>query len=143
MQVEFHTYRRFPNEPVQNTGMFAQAWFECEELQERPMSQWMGSAILAMSTLDRWEIAAFCGDTLIGGAIVAPDPWDTHVGPCVSVFTQYVLPEYRNKAVSAGLMHEAERIAKYLGSKVLAYTHRRGPWRYETVYRRIHENPES
>jgi GNAT superfamily N-acetyltransferase len=77
------------------------------------------------------------GGTVIGAALVAHDPWDAHVGPCVSVFTQYVLPEHRNSGVSQALMRECLRIARAAGAGVLAFTHRKAPWRYETRYRRI------
>jgi GNAT superfamily N-acetyltransferase len=55
----------------------------------------------------------------------------------MSVFTQYVLPGYREQSVSLKLMRAAIRIARDSGSKVLAYTHRKGDWRYETIYKEL------
>ena len=55
----------------------------------------------------------------------------------MSVFAQYVLPEFRHQGVSARMMREALRIAKKSGVPVLAFTHRKGPWRYETIYRKV------
>jgi GNAT superfamily N-acetyltransferase len=77
------------------------------------------------------------GEKVVGGLCLAPDPWDVHVGPCLSVFAQYVLPEFRLQGVSARLMREALRIAKKSGVPALAFTHRKGPWRYETIYRKV------
>lgn len=101
----------------------------------------MGRALLALQEMDRYEIAAFIDGEVVGALVLAFDPWDVHVGPCMSVFAQYVLPEHRLSGVSPRLMREALRIAKRVGVSTLAYTHRVGPWRYETSYRSIkHES---
>lgn len=106
------------------------------ELRCQSQSKWAEDTLHVLSCLDRHEVAAVIDHRVVGGVIVAEDE-DIHVGPCVSVFAQYVLPEYRNRGISLALMREAVRIAKELGANVLAYTHRKGPWRYETIYRRI------
>jgi len=131
------TFHRLPDEPVQNVELFERAWDECIELQVQGKDEWMGKALLALSALDRYEVAVRHGPRVVGAVLVAHDPWDAHVGPCMSVFTQYVLPEYRNAGISLALMREAVRITRASGVHVLAFTHRKAPWRYETIYRRV------
>lgn len=130
-------FPRLPGEAVQNVTLFQRAWDECAELQVRSQLVWVGDAILALSALERYEVAVMLDGLPIGAAVLANDPWDAHVGPCMSVFAQYVLPEYRNRGLSLALMRECIRIAREGGAGVLAYTHRVAPWRYETTYRRL------
>lgn len=131
-----NTYRR-RDEAVQSLELFTRAYDECVELRQQSKEVWVGRALLALQGLDRHELAAFVGSEFAGGLVLAHDPWDVHVGPCMSVFAQYVLPEYRLMGVSPRLMREALRIAKQAGESTLAYTHRAGPWRYSTLYRSI------
>lgn len=134
--------RRGLGEGVQNIEMFRQAWAECIELQVQPEVEWICRNLLSLQEMDRYEICVYHDDACVGGLILAEDPWDAHVGPCWSVFAQYVVPDYRNRGVSAIVMREAIKIARASGAKVLAYTHRLGPWKYSTTYRRLNENPE-
>ena len=135
--TELVTFHRLQDEPVQNVELFERAWDECIELQVQSKDCWVGKALLALSALDRYEVAVMHGTHVVGAVVVAPDQWDAHVGPCMSVFAQYVLPEYRNAGVSLALMREAVRITRASGVHVLAFTHRKAPWRYETIYRRV------
>lgn len=133
-------YPRRAAEPVQNVSLFKRAWVECVELQVQPENIWLGRVLTQLQALDRFEVAAFNKDAeVVGGIVVAHDPWDSHVGPCMSVFAQYVLPEYRQRGLSRRFMRTALDLAKEAGVPVLAYTHRHSPWRYFTNYRRIHE----
>lgn len=136
--TRLETFHRLAGEPVQNVALFERAWDECVELQAQTRPVWLGRSLLSMAALERFEIAAIDGAEVVGAAILASDPWDAHVGPCMSVFAQYVLPEYRNAGISRRIMREAYRIASCTaGVQVLAFTHRKAPWRYETIYRRI------
>lgn len=136
------TYR-LPGEAVQNLEFFVRAWDECIELQQQQRDTWVGKAILSLQGMARWELAAFCGVEFAGGLVLAHDPWDVHVGPCMSVFAQYVLPEHRLKGASPRLMREAIRIARKEGVTTFAYTHRAGAWRYSTLYRSLNEVPKN
>lgn len=132
------TISRLPDEPVQNFEMFTRAWDECEELQSQTKDEWIGRSLLSLQGLVRYEIGVLDNSgRVLGGIVLAQDPWDAHVGPCMSVFAQYVLPEFRNRGISPRLMREAIRVARKDGAQTLAFTHRKGPWRYETLYRRI------
>lgn len=137
MNLRLAAFHRLPNEPLQNIELFERAWDECAELQVQEKHVWLGQAVYSLSQLDRYEIVVAHGDHVVGAVVLAGDPWDAHVGPCMSVFSQYVLPEYRNNGVSLRLMRECIRIARENDAGVLAYTHRTAPWRYSTTYRRI------
>ena len=132
------TLYRHRNEPIQNLNLFKNAWHEFIELQTSTEDEWVGRSLLMLQGLDRYELGIFRPDGLvIAAAIVAYDDWDAHVGPCMSVFAQYVLPDYRNRGISLKLMREAIRITRDSEYNTLAYTHRKGDWRYETIYRRV------
>jgi len=77
------------------------------------------------------------GSELLGGLYLVIDNADPHVGRCMTVAFQYVLPEYRNAGVSRMMMVRAIELTKEYNCAVLAYTHRLGDWRYETVYKRV------
>lgn len=136
-ELELTTYHRLPGEPVQNVSLIERAWHECVEMQVRPLEEYLTATLLTLASLDRLELIVTHGDVPVGAVVVAHDPWDSHVGDCVSVFAQYVLPEYRNRGISLMLMRESLQAAKDFGASVLAYTHRTAPWRYETTYKRI------
>lgn len=129
---------RHRGEPVQNLDMFTRAWDECDELRCQPKDVWVSRSLLILQEMDRYELGVLDGSgNTLGGILLAHDPWDVHVGPCMSVFSQYVLPEHRNAGISPMLMRAAIKIAKKELVTTLAFTHRKGPWRYETIYRRL------
>lgn len=133
---EVRVFLRHKNESVLNYDLFAKAWDECEELRQQPRDVWAGRALYALSSMDRHELAVLHSGVTIAGCVVAPE-WDAHVGECTTVFTQYVLPEFRHQGISSLFIRTAMRLARTYGSKTLAYTHRKGPWRYETIYRKV------
>lgn len=116
--------------------MFLRSWDECIELQQQPKVLWLERTVAVMASISRWEITAHAGSAVVGAIIVGHDD-DVHVGPCLSVFAQYVLPEFRLQGASQRMMSTAVRIARQSGANTFAYTHRLGPWRYETIYRRL------
>lgn len=129
------TYRK-GGEAVQNLEMFQRAWDECAELQCTDKQTWVQETLWTLQKLDRYEIGVHNGDKVVGGVHLAWD-FDVHVHRCLSVFAQYVLPEYRLRGVSPRLMREAIRLAREARAPVLAFTHRKGPWQYSTIYRRV------
>lgn len=127
-----------PGDPVHNLSHFESAWGECAELQMRPRQEWVDQTLAMLMQLHRYEIAVSDEHgSPVGACVVAADPWDGHVGPCWAVVTQYVHPDHRNRGVSGALMREAIRIARRQGASAFAFTHRTGPWRYETIYRKL------
>lgn len=137
------TTSRLPGEAVQNVSLFIRAWGEFVELRTQPQDKWLGQALLALQALPRFEIAVASDSTIVGGMILGMNPWDAHVGPCCAVWTQYVLPEFRNIGISRYLMREAMRVAHSLDAPVLSYSHRVADWKYETIYRKVHANTQN
>ena len=135
--IRVMVFPRKRGDAVQSLELFTRAYDECVEFQQQSKDEWVGRALLSLQEMDRFEIGAFHGAKTVGGVVLAQDPWDAHVGPCMSVFAQYVLPEYRNQGISPRFMREVLRIAKSSDVSTLAYTHREGPWRYSTLYRSI------
>lgn len=86
---------------------------------------------------DRLEIMAFTDHGDLAGILVLVDDDDEHVGRCVSVHWQYILPEHRNTGIARQFMRAAIQCAEQGGYSVLAYSHRVGPGEYSIKYRRI------
>lgn len=116
---------------------FSTAWDECIELQCNPKAEWMGIAISSLQEHPRVFIGVLGDTELLGGLYLLREENDPHVGACMSIAFQYVLPEYRNLGVSRRLITRALQLTRKNNCSVLAYTHRKGDWKYETVYRRV------
>lgn len=97
---------------------------------------WVSATLARLMSYDRYELGLLVADKVVGGVTLVEDD-DVHVGRCLTVASQYVLPEYRNTGCSMLFMREAVRLARNLSMPVLAYTHRLGDWTYKTTYRRI------
>ena len=122
-------------EPSTNKHLYSKAWDEFIELQVMDKQTWIRNLHDALESVPRWEIGMWLGDTAVGGIVLSNDN-DVHVGPCLSVIAQYVLPEYRFRSISLHCMRIAMRTARQCNIPILAYTHRKGDWRYEIIYRR-------
>lgn len=114
------------------------AWYELVELGCLPRHEWVAGQLARLGAEERIEIQGWVDGHLIGGLVLSDD-WDVHVGPCLSVLTNYTLPKYRTKLYGAKVFREAIRVAKELGYPCLAWTHRVGDWCYMTRYRRLKE----
>ena len=123
-------------EPSKNSELYSMAWDEFIELQVMDKETWLQNLHNTIEACPRWEVSASIDGKVVGGIILTNDD-DVHVGPCLSVVAQYVLPEYRHRSISLHCMRIAMRTAKAFNHKVLAYSHRLGDWRYETIYRRV------
>lgn len=117
-------------------NLFYRAWDECLESQGIDKETWVQSSLRMIESVDRYEIGIKHNGVVVGGVTLTAD-FDPHVHSCLSVMSQYVLPEYRNKAISMRCMRECIRLAKRLGHNMLAYTHRKCDWVYTTTYKRI------
>ena len=85
---------------------------------------------------DRIEITATSQEgQVIGFACVVHDE-DDHVGPCLGVQWNFVLPESRG-SVGIRMWREIRKLAAGLPYEVLAYTHRVGPAAYLIRYMRL------
>lgn len=132
MNIEFTIGRGFPDR-----NLFEVAWEECSELQIQPKIDWVDNSLEYLFNVDLYRFTVYDGDKIVGGLLLCDD-LDLHVGRCLSVTFQYVLPEYRNKMLGFKLMKLALDLSLNLNYRVMAYTHRLGPWTYVTKYREIH-----
>jgi GNAT superfamily N-acetyltransferase len=93
----------------------------------------------SLAEFDRTEIAIYDGETVVGGATVVLDD-DQHVGPCLSLQWQYVLPAYRSMHLGRHFVRELLRQAGWAGIKNVSYSHRTGPGKYTITYREVSPN---
>lgn len=128
---------RQPGEPTDGRWFMDEAWSECSELQTTSLQDFRRRAHDSVCSLERLEVVAFVGSRAAGIAVLAVDD-DLHVGECLSVQWQYVLPEFRNLGVSPAFLRVAKNLARQLNLPVIAFTHRLGPGVYKTSYRRVY-----
>lgn len=95
----------------------------------------------SLAEFDRTEIVYYDGTTIVGGATVVLDD-DQHVGPCLSLQWQYVLPDYRNKGLGRHFVRELLRQAGWAGIRNVCYTHRIGLGKYTVTYREVKHGQE-
>lgn len=98
--------------------------------------------VSSLSEFDRTEILCIDGTTVVGGAVIVLDD-DQHVGPCLSLQWQYVLPAYRSKQLGRLFVRELLRQAGWAGIKNVCYTHRKGVGKYTLTYREVQRGQES
>ena len=116
--------------------LFEAAWDEFIELKCMPKREWIAAQLALLEESSRIEIQVWDGASIAGVCIVSDD-WDVHVGPCMSVLVNYVLPEYRQYRPGTALFRGALRIAREMRFPAFAWTHRVGDWHYSTRYRRL------
>ena len=97
--------------------------------------------VSSLSEHDRFEIVATCDDKVVGGAVIVVDD-DQHVGVCLSLQWQYVLPEYRSKQLGRYFIRQLLRQAGWAGIKNVCYTHRTGLGKYTLTYREVQHGQE-
>ena len=97
--------------------------------------------VSSLSEFDRTEIVCICDGKVVGGAVIVLDD-DQHVGPCLSLQWQYVLPAYRNKRLGRFFVRELLRQAGWAGIRNVCYTHRVGAGKYTLTYREVKHGQE-
>ena len=131
--------KRNRDEPTLMPIFGERAWDECAELQVQDKYVWLSKLINSLMNYERYEITVADKGKYLGGCILLHEYADPHVGECMTLLTQYVLPEFRHLGVSRILMRHARRKTKEENCKVLAYSHRIRPFVYETIYKVVHE----
>ena len=134
--LRFVRVARAAGEECTAPNLFYRAWDECIESQGMDKEAWVRRTLCTIASFPRYELGFYDGDTPVGGVTLTVD-YDPHVGECLTVMSQYVLPEYRNAGISLRCMRECIVLAKRLGHDMLAYTHRQRDWVYTTTYKRI------
>ena len=85
---------------------------------------------------DRIEILVVEDGLPIGFCALAEDH-DIHVGRCLTVMWDYVVPSHRGGTVGQRMLRVAMQRARQYGFAVLSYTHRTGPGVYRVKYIRL------
>lgn len=116
--------------------LFESAWDEFIEMQCMPRAEWVAAQLALLEDSSCIQILVWDAERLVGACIVSDD-WDVHVGPCMSVLGNYVLPEYRQYHPGTLTFRTALRTARSLRFPAFAWTHRVGDWHYSTRYRRL------
>lgn len=97
--------------------------------------------VSSLSEFDRSEVVIIDDGKVVGGAVIVHDD-DQHVGPCLTLQWQYVLPEYRKRNVGRLFVRELLRQAGWAGIRNVCYTHRIGVGRYTVTYREVKNGQE-
>ena len=134
--MEFICVPRAIGDPCLAPELFRTAWDECIELHGMDKEAWVERTLSIIQSVPRYEIGFYLDGKPIGGVTLTVD-YDPHVGECLCVMSQYVLPEHRNAGISMRCMRECIKLAKRLDHTMLAYTHRQRDWVYTTTYRKI------
>lgn len=116
--------------------LYEAAWEECKELQCSDKYGWVNYTMRCIGEATRVEVCARV-DTRVVGGIVLHSEFDPHVGNCMYVVFQYVLPEWRGRGISKQLLKMALEETRLQGLPVLAYTHRLRDWEYKTTYKKV------
>lgn len=115
-------------------NLYAAAWDECVELGVMDKLAWVLRVGRIVQNTPRFEVLVYDDELCVGGVVIAEDD-DLHVGHCLSVMFNYVLPEYRCTGITAQTMRALRRIAENLQVPTIAYTHRVGAGKYTTTYK--------
>lgn len=112
------------------------AWYELPELQLTSKNAFIQRAEESIFRCPRVEIVYYPrgSDIPIGGCVVVEEE-DLHVGRCMSLMWQYVLPAYRSYGLAGQYIRSVRRLAREEGLPY-AYSHRSGNFQYTVRYRR-------
>ena len=125
-----------PNDITPSIELYKEAYYELEELQVRDYNEYITHCLTYVNSLERTEILYLDNGSVVAGLIVGED-YDLHVGRCLTVTFNYTHPLYRGFNLGSKLFREAMRLARQEGYPILAWTHRKGGFTYETKYRKV------
>jgi len=132
----FEVVQRTPGQPCLGASLIPAGYAEFPEFREGGTLEQVTSRLReAMESLDRYELVVSERGAVVGYACAALDE-DLHVGLCLTLQWQYVLPEYRG-AVGREFVRWLLRKARSSGLKHVAYSHRINQGHYAIKYRRI------
>jgi hypothetical protein len=133
---QYKVYQKNSGEPVMEPLFYGLAWEEFPELQLQSKDDYVSNTLEYIKSLPRTEIYYLRHGRIVGGIITTLEH-DVHVGECLSVITQYILPDYRFNGISWSFMRMIRNRCKKEGVPVMAWTHRTGDYEYKTTYRRM------
>ncbi len=134
-------YRKEVGEPIAPTllPLFLEGYREYLCLDQEVMEEtaWLTSTLALLHGMPRYELEFWNGDSLVGGAMIAVTI-DFHVGPCVSVLTQYARPNFRGSAgMGTRVIKYAKRLARENGVRFICFSQQQEPGVQLLRYRRI------
>ena len=94
----------------------------------------------ATEQLDRHEILAVLDGVLIGFACLVEED-DMHVGRCLTLQWQYVVPEHRDR-IGGQFLRWLAKAGRDMGFQFIAYSHRISSRHYAIKYRSVHHGQE-
>ena len=111
---------------------------ECQELQMRPQRDFAVSVLQSFQPHDRLELVATdSAGRAVGALVCVLELADPHVGVCLSALFHFVLPKYRGRGLAGAFLRGMVREARARDIPCIAYSHRTGPWSYNTKYRKV------
>ncbi|MNJ09326.1 hypothetical protein D3C77_34700 [compost metagenome] len=128
---------RRAGDPCMGEWILPEVLQEVDELtwQNNPDDAWRHLLQSAVA-IDRIELGVFSQGDMIGFCVLAEDD-DIHVGRCLTVMWDYVVPSHRGGTVGQRMLRTAKSRAQQLGFSVLCYTHRTGLGVYQVRYIRL------
>jgi GNAT superfamily N-acetyltransferase len=130
-----------PGDLCLGSRMIPVVYSELQELREGGTLEQVTARILAtIEPMKRTELLAVVDGQLVGFACVAEDD-DMHVGRCLTLQWQYVVPEHRGK-IGSEFLRWLARFARCQGFQFIAYSHRVSARHYAIKYRRISHGEE-
>lgn len=128
-------HHKAPGDPTELAAVAVLAYSRVPELQHRPLQEFLGHIVDTTEALHRVELELVVDGQQVGAAVLVPEE-DMHVGPCVSVFWNYVAEEHRHLGFVQAVFRTLKAVARSMGIGMVAYTHRKSEGRYITQYRR-------
>jgi GNAT superfamily N-acetyltransferase len=128
---------RNAGDPCMGEWILPEVLDEVEELtwqEDKPTA--LQRMLLSAVEQDRIELAVFDGSRIVGFCALAED-YDIHVGRCLTVMWDYVVPSHRGGNVGQLMLRAAMQRARQHGFAVLCYTHRTSPGTYQVKYKRL------
>lgn len=137
--MHYTTDSRAAGEVTVTQELAEAAAHEFLELQVLDIQAFVKRYLRIVESYSRVESLAYTPQgRLVGGCVLVVDPDEIHVGRCLTVVFNFVLPEYRGSGVVQKFYREAYRVARWLDCPIIARTRRIGDWKYETHYKRVH-----
>lgn len=136
------TFALEPGDLCLGARIIPTVYAELQEFREGgTLEQVTARMLAATESLSRTELLAVVDGQLVGFACVVEDE-DMHVGRCLTLQWQYVVPEHRGR-IGAEFLRWLSRFARCQGFQFIAYSHRVSARHYAIKYRRIHHGKDS
>ena len=108
---------------------------ESQDFNSQPISEFIPRVHQHLTRYDSLNLEARVGSELVGVCSVLVED-DVHVGECLSVQWQYILPQYRG-VVGIHMMRWVFSVANRLRVQFVAYTQRKSDFEHVVKYKRM------